>query len=661
MTLSRLSRSTFALILAGSAALAADGPTDPAKTVKDEGKFKLGEMTVMVEGRQDLVDQVNTQVPSEKIQEFEYQTLGSALTLMPGVNLSMNQRNEQIIFVRGNDARRVPMYLDGMPIYLPYEGQGDFGRFTTFGLSEIQVAKGYSSVAFGPNTLGGAINMVTRKPGEGFQGQAEAGLFDGEGRRATLSAGTNQGRWYLQADAGYFHAGDFPLSDDFQATPRQGTGNRTNSAYTDRRTNLKFGFTPGGTDEYVVGYLGQNMDREQPTAVYNSLPARYWQWPEWKKDAVYLTTNTALGDKSYVRVRAYYTGMQNTVYAYKDASFTTLDLSKKDLSTTGKRFYDDFTNGESLELGTQLVPGNSFKFVVQGRTDVHREDFGLGTWTHYQDQYLSFGAEDTIALADRWNLALGVESDHQKSVDAGPYALSHPASITNGQAGLYWSASDTAQIYATLAQKDRFGSLKDRYAQGNTYVANPDLRPERSLNAEIGGKFTVLPWLKVEEAVFLSDVRDLIQDVPNVQGTLPQMQNVGHERHTGVEMALNVEPQGPVKAGITYMYLDRRNLSDPTVVLTGTPHNRLFGYVRCQILPTWHVLASVDAQDAIWDNNTSSRLGGYATESLMTGWQPTAHFSVDAGLTNALDRNYQLSYGFPIQGRSWFVNTRYRF
>jgi iron complex outermembrane receptor protein len=45
----------------------------------------------------------------------------------------------------------------------------DLARFTTFDLAEVNVSKGYTSVIYGPNALGGAINLISRRPVKKFE------------------------------------------------------------------------------------------------------------------------------------------------------------------------------------------------------------------------------------------------------------------------------------------------------------------------------------------------------------------------------------------------------------------------------------------------------------------------------------------------------------
>jgi outer membrane cobalamin receptor len=89
-----------------------------------------------------------------------------ALDYLPGVSIQhiAANRNEAGIMVRGFSSRgQVPLYIDGIPISVPYDGYLDFNRYLTSDIGEIQVARGYSSPLLGPNALGGSINMVTEE------------------------------------------------------------------------------------------------------------------------------------------------------------------------------------------------------------------------------------------------------------------------------------------------------------------------------------------------------------------------------------------------------------------------------------------------------------------------------------------------------------------
>nr|WP_269901305.1 TonB-dependent receptor plug domain-containing protein [Paenalcaligenes faecalis] len=133
------------------------------------------------------------------MQEFNLYDVGAALNTQSGVSISKGgARGETTLSVRGFDSRQVPIFLDGIPQYVPYDGNEDLDRFTTFDLSEIRVAKGAASLLYGPNTLGGAVNLVTRKPTKEFEGDVRFGYATGNERMAAVNFGSNQGLWYFQ-------------------------------------------------------------------------------------------------------------------------------------------------------------------------------------------------------------------------------------------------------------------------------------------------------------------------------------------------------------------------------------------------------------------------------------------------------------------------------
>ncbi|MBC3879741.1 TonB-dependent receptor plug domain-containing protein, partial [Undibacterium sp. FT79W] len=163
-----------------------------------------------------------------------------------------NSRNEKTVAVRGFDSRQVPLFIDGIPVYVPYDGYVDFNRFSTADLAAIQVAKGFSSLAYGPNTLGGAINLISRKPKKTFEADAMVGVATGSEKQTSANVGTNQGMWYLQTGVSYIQSDGFPMSSDFIATSTENGGARNNAYRKDSKFSLKFGLTPNARDEYAI-------------------------------------------------------------------------------------------------------------------------------------------------------------------------------------------------------------------------------------------------------------------------------------------------------------------------------------------------------------------------------------------------------------------------
>ena len=101
------------------------------ETQSNRGVFTLGEIEVT--GQADEEKNVTIEkISVEEMRDFDRNTLADAVTLLPGVTSSMTgARNEQTLYVRGLDIKHVPIFLDGIPIYVPYDGYPDLARFTT--------------------------------------------------------------------------------------------------------------------------------------------------------------------------------------------------------------------------------------------------------------------------------------------------------------------------------------------------------------------------------------------------------------------------------------------------------------------------------------------------------------------------------------------------
>ncbi len=148
----------------------------------DPGAFYLGRVDVTVTAAarsrrrpRCRADRVDRDRLGDDLPRTTGPSLAGALALAPGVSfVRIGSRNETAVYVRGFDMRQVPLFIDGIPVYTPYDGYADLERFTTFDVAEVRVSKGFASVLYGPNALGGAINVVSRRP---------AARLEGRGRR----------------------------------------------------------------------------------------------------------------------------------------------------------------------------------------------------------------------------------------------------------------------------------------------------------------------------------------------------------------------------------------------------------------------------------------------------------------------------------------------
>lgn len=655
-----------ALLVAATVAQATDdNKSDDAETVADAAVFKLGTVSVYGEEPSDA-ELLPVTIDAATIQLLEKHDVGEALATLPGVTLTrFGGRNETSIYVRGFGRNQTPIYIDGVPAYVPYDGYVDLGRFTTYDVASLSVAKGYSSVLYGPNTMGGAINIVSRQPQKAFEGELSAGLFSGDGYEASLNVGTKQKSWYAQLGVSYTERDTFPLSDDFVPVSAEDGGDRENADSTDWKVSAKVAYTPNATDEYAIGFVHQEGEKGTPPYTGDlSGYLKYWRWPEWNKQTVYFVSNTRLGEDSYIKPRFFYDWYDNALDQYSDATYETLRTG-----SWAPSWYSDYTYGGSVEAGTELLPANTLKFAAHYKLDHHDEQVLDNPHYIYEDRTVSFALEDTWHLAAAWDFQTGVSYDWRKTLradqtnpDGTPVKLSSFDGF-NPEAGLFYKLGEAGSLHLTVAHKSRFPTIKDRYSyKFSTAYPNPDLKQETAVHYEIGYTGRVAKGLTTQVAVYYSRIHDAIESVSKVNGTTrSQNQNVGTEETCGLDLGLEYACGDSLKLGTSYTYVHQKNISTPSVKVTDTPAHSGMLYLDYTVLPWLGVVPSLDYSSWRYTYTDGTKVGGFATAGLKLVFRLAHGVTASAGLNNAFDKDYQLGDGYPEAGRNWYANIRYSF
>ncbi|MGC9236872.1 MAG: TonB-dependent receptor plug domain-containing protein [Thiomonas sp.] len=656
-----------------------------AQTTASQPVFQLGEVDVQTTAvaKPPPGGTSSSVVTQQQMLDRGALDVGDALADLPGVTpVTLGQRGETQVNIRGFDSRQTTLNIDGIPIYVPYDGNVDLSRLLTPGISEIVVTKGLGSLMYGPNNMGGSINIVTQAPTKKLEGSITGGLTANQhklyGNDFSVQLGSRiDNRWYVQGGVAAANRDGFPLSGDFRPVPAQPGGDRLNAASHDINANLKIGFTPNATDDYALGVYTVNSDKDSPPYTGNTKrtgqPVRYWRWPQWNKQSVYFIGNTAIGS-GYLKTRLYHDTFDNQLISYDDASYTT---TKKPYAFNSK--YRDFSNGATVELGQPLGAQNFLKLGLFYKQDVHRESNLATQYQPYQTPWLRFeahtyalGFENAYRPTEADTITFGYRRDEHRFDQAQEYANKAQTQIkplaTSPRVGannwqVVWRHRMDAhtELRAGIGQKTRFPSIKEVYSYRlGQAIPNPALGPEQALNREVGISGVVLGGVKYDAAVYWDSIKDAIESVATATPGISQAQNVGTATNKGLDLSVQAPIGNAWIASLAYSYLNA-TLGSPGLLATNAP--RHWGDLGISWLPGDATTLSAHLQAASGRQTTTNGkqpVAGFAVVNLRWAQRLAPRLTLYTNLNNLFDRNYALSEGFPMPGRELRVQLQYR-
>jgi iron complex outermembrane recepter protein len=680
--------------------------------LKEDGgqSFKLGATEITVATDQSILSAGTDSIYRNDILDRNATTVVEAALYLPGLAGDYKaDRNQTGIKIRGFDTRQVGIYLDGIPVSVPYEGFADMGRFLTSDISMIEVAKRYSSPLLGPNGLGGAINLVTRQPEKTIEGEGLFGTGSGRKIESAIRLGTRLDKFILRGGMDWLQTDNFPLAANFKTNTNQPSYQRVNADKRDVGYNGRIGWLPKNEDQYVFTYNKQKADIDVPP--YSGVntannTVRYWDYSYWNRDSYYFSSNTGLPKSSSIKFRAFYDKYPTGLNIFSDLAHTVL---------TQFTPYDDYSGGAASEFSTRMISRNALSASFLFKDDTHKEHsltysnnrLTLNTpWRLNRDRYASIGVQDVLNLFHGVRATVGLSVDHLSGITAEDYSsstksiipfacttvtdtetITEPCQLAdkwvyNPLASISYSVIKKGTLFFSFAQKSHFPTLKDRYSyKSGQAIPNPTLEPERARNYNLGYTHTFAASnTMIQIEVFRSDVYDAIETaiIPAPTTTLCksydskglkclQSVNVGNELHQGAEFTLRSNPIRRFDLAANYTYL-QRSISGPSnmpkVFPTGTPKHKAITTANWRMPRGVLMLATFRLESGAFTVDSKNVIFP-ASRFVTVDWGmtiPLSHIaSLQGGIKNLLDRDYYFQEGYPEAGRNFYTNLRFRF
>ena len=532
---------------------------------------------------------------------------------MPGVNLTGNtatgQRgNKRQIDLRGMGPENTLILIDGKPVNsrqserISMRGErntrGDSNWVPVEEIESITVLRGPAATRYGSGAMGDVVNIVTKKVSKEFKGQVNlyANQPQDSKEGATRRIGFNLSGPIIQDTLGFRIYGNLNKTDADAADINAGHGNDSAAGVEGVRNKdiagrLQWKISPAQTlildSSYSRQgniYNGDTQNSNPRSALVNSLAdskaetARLyrsafslthdgaWEWGDTKNVISYeRTVNSHLPEGLAGGPEGSYTGLDFVQSRLKNLRFSSeanipFKLGVDNVLTVGAEFTDSKLDDPA---------SNTQGFKDQGKTDAFNGISATRGGKASQRNWAAY-VEDNISLTDKTHLIPAIRFDHNS--DSG--SNWSPALNFSHQIGENWlvkggvaRAYKAPNLYQTnpdfiLYTRGQGCPLNAPNSVRCYYMGNSNLKPETSINKEIGLEFNKNGW-QASATYFHNAYRnkivigDQLIATSNIGNWLLQWENTPKATISGIEGNLVIPLHDTLKWSNNFTYMHK--------------------------------------------------------------------------------------------------------
>ena len=612
-----------ALTLATSAA--AQSPQGPAAADSAARGRVLRPVTVTATRSKRDVHDVATPVSvldSTTMRDRQPATAADLLRELPGVDVVGVGANQARPSIRGQRGQRILLLEDGLRLNNPRRQQ-DFGELPALvdvsALERVEVVRGPASVLYGTDAIGGAINLITRSPSFSGDGTLRGRVgyrfgTAGDAGKTELVLGGHRGAW----------------AADFGASARvAGNYDAPNGSFGDVHLAQSTPVRDGGVrDRNLRGALAWSGDNGRSAFV------RAEQYVADNAGFGFIPPETLGGDPTKIQILYPHQNYRKVSAGFASGSIGLPVADKVDVTAFASRNERDLAQNIFAFFGPGTPPGAGIDIKAQNYTDVGTVGAraeatkalsrAVVTWgvDAYRDNaagrdsslstVIGFGppsvtastrpqipnamltsvggfAQGEFLIHDRVTMVAGGRLQHVSSEAQATAGRTDSLSSHANTTGVYAvnaivRATSALSFVASVGRGFRSPNLVERYFDGPTpegsayQQAAPDLKPESSVNTDLGVKFRA-GRMAAEAFVFENNISDAIQTTATgaKQGRLPVYANVniGKLRARGAELNADVLLDGGFGIGGNWSTLSSKNVLQPAIPIGDSYSNKL--------------------------------------------------------------------------------------
>lgn len=472
--------------------------------------------------------------------------LEEVLRELPFVAVRENSRGQAEISVRGSESRQVAVLLDGIPLTLGWDARTDPSVVPVNGARRITLIRGLHSLLYGPNVLGGVVEVEMGDGGVSAlpRPTVRAGADDLGGYSLAANGGVGRhlvsGDLTVRAGAAFADRPGLALSGAVDDTLTSNTELRANSDVRQLSGFLSTRYTSLGGAWAGATASAYAAERGVPPELHVAEP-RLWRYPR---------------EQRFVGVASAGSGQRITPFGRGDAEINlAIDVGAQDIEsfeTAAFHSIDGTETGEDRTLTLRALADHTVgaSALVTGSVtyaDVHhREILDDEAPTDYRQRLWSLAAETAIRLAGSARISGGLALDGADTPETGGRPPMGSLHAWGGRLGFSTlTLRNRVRLHGAVNRRARFPALRELYSGAlGRFEPNPELRPETLLGAEAG--FTAVgERLEVQAVGFHHRLSDAVARVATPEGNFRRV-NRDELVSTGLEL-LAVASNGPLE------------------------------------------------------------------------------------------------------------------
>ncbi len=549
----------------------------------------------------------------------------------PGVDITGTGANQGRPIIRGQRGQRILLLEDGVRLNNSRRQQ-DFGELPALvgldGLERIEVVRGPASVLYGTDAIGGVINLINTSPlftTSGFKaGGTVSYRYSSSDKQKRPSGSLNAqfGRFSLRGSAAFRNAQDYEapagsfgkltLGND---TRVHGTGVKDENVSVQAAARVRESdeisarFSRYDASNAAFGFVS-NADLGTPGSP--SIDIRYPNQTYAKTSIRYRAKALALPFADRTDVVAYTSGNERSLTLNVFVPFGPGTPPGAGVGVNSRNFTDVNTDGFRAEAAKTfwkqvLTYGADFFRDRSNNTDSSVTTvFGFGpprpqindTASTPNASFRSTGlfVQTEASLTDRLSLVAGTRWQRVSTRTRTTPKISVPliessdnAVVAAGNA--LFRIADNVNFIASVGRAFRSPNLIEKFfngaaAEGSGYqLRNPDLKPESSLDVDLGVK-AGYKAVYGELFVFRNSITNGIRIAPTGTkvGQFKAFQNVNVDRlrDQGVEVLLQASLHAGFRVASSYTQIESRNVSNPLNPVGDSYSSKLTGSLAWQ-------------------------------------------------------------------------------